>query len=179
MPVPNHAPPKNILITGQPGIGKTTLIIRLADALKHLSPAGFYTREVCEKNIRKGFDLIGLTGEKGRLSHVDFKSPYQIGKYWVDVAGFERFLDRISLKPAALIFIDEIGKMECLSAKFNKMLRKLFDADVPIIATISLKGIGLISELKTRPDVVLFEMTQSNRDGMVKDILSIVEPLIA
>ena len=75
--------------------------------------------------------------------------------------------------------MDEIGKMECLSAKFNKMLRKLFDADVPIIATISLKGIGLISELKTRPDVVLFELTQSNRDRMAKDILSIIEPLAA
>jgi len=31
--------------------------------------------------------------------------------------------------------MDEIGKMECLSAKFNKMLRQLFDADVSIIAT--------------------------------------------
>jgi GTP1/Obg family GTP-binding protein len=37
---------KNILITGIPGIGKTTLIRKIADALRHIHPVGFYTAEI-------------------------------------------------------------------------------------------------------------------------------------
>jgi nucleoside-triphosphatase len=48
---------KNILITGQPGIGKTTFIKKLAGKLKDLHPFGFYTTEIREAGIRKGFEL--------------------------------------------------------------------------------------------------------------------------
>jgi nucleoside-triphosphatase THEP1 len=34
---------KNILITGLPGVGKTTLIKNIVAALKDLRPVGFYT----------------------------------------------------------------------------------------------------------------------------------------
>jgi nucleoside-triphosphatase len=37
---------KNILITGQPGIGKTTLIKKLAEELADLRTVGFYTEEI-------------------------------------------------------------------------------------------------------------------------------------
>ena len=39
---------KNILITGLPGVGKTTLIKKLTEALKDFDPVGFYTEEIRE-----------------------------------------------------------------------------------------------------------------------------------
>ncbi len=45
---------KNLLITGLPGIGKTTLIKKLSEELKVLHPAGFYTEEIREEGQRKG-----------------------------------------------------------------------------------------------------------------------------
>jgi nucleoside-triphosphatase len=164
---------KNILVTGPPRIGKTTLIIKLAEKLKHLSPVGFYTSEVKKNNIRTGFNLVGLDGQKSLLAHVNLSSAYKVGKYRVDVQGFEWFLEQIKLNEAAggLIIIDEIGKMECLSAKFQELIRQLFEADIQIIATISLKGGGLIKELKIRSDVEIFELTRNNRDKVFKDIL--------
>ncbi len=75
----------NILITGIPGVGKTTLIKKLADALKNFHPAGFYTEEIREDGIRKGFALIGCDGRREVLSHTDIKSPYRVGKYKVDL----------------------------------------------------------------------------------------------
>jgi len=164
---------KNILITGLPGVGKTTLIRRLAEELKNFHPAGFYTAEIREGGIRKGFELISLDGKKGLLSHIDIKSPYRVSKYCVDIKGFESFLDSIAfLDPATrLIIIDEIGKMECFSDKFRNLIKEILDSDKLVIATIALKGTGIISDIKKRDDIKLFEITQSNRNSLLSEIL--------
>ena len=163
----------NILITGPPGIGKTTLIKKIYKALQHLQPVGFYTTEIRESGVRKGFELVSLDGKKGLLSHVDIESPYKVGKYGVDVTGFEDFLKHVDfLSPSTgLIIIDEIGKMECFSDTFNTLLQKILGSDTFVIATISHRGGGQIREIKKRKDHTLFEMTQKNRDSLLAEIL--------
>jgi len=168
---------KNLLITGLPGVGKTTLIKKLSEALKNFHPVGFYTEEIREEGVRKGFELISLEGEKTLFSHKDIRSPYQVGQYKVDIKGFEEFLDSISFfNPfSSLIIIDEIGKMECLSDQFKRLLKEILDSGKWVIATIALKGSGLIAEVKERKDVMLFEITRKNRDSLFSEILKEVE----
>jgi nucleoside-triphosphatase len=168
---------KNILITGQPGIGKTTVIKKLCDELKNLHPAGFYTVEIREKGIRKGFELISLSGRKGLLAHTDIKSPQRVGKYGVDIRGFEDFLESIPFlySTTNTIIIDEIGKMECFSKKFKNLINEIMDSDKSIIATISMKGSGIIAEIKKRDDIKLFEITQSNRYNSFSEILKYIK----
>ncbi|MGB7294580.1 MAG: NTPase [Candidatus Aminicenantales bacterium] len=168
---------KNILITGLPGVGKTTLIMRLCDTLKERSVAGFYTSEVRGEGVRKGFSLVSLDGRQSVLSHVETRSSFRVGKYGVDVKGFEDFLDSIDLEGSGvgLIVIDEIGKMECLSENFRRLISRLLDSGKIVIATIALKGEGFISQIKQRPDAQLYEITTKNRDSLVFDILSRVE----
>lgn len=158
-------------------MGKTTLIKKLSESLKRFHPVGFYTEEIREKGERKGFELISLDGNKGLLSHKDKKSPYKVGSYRVDVNGFEDFLDLISLfNPLTrLIIIDEIGKMECLSDQFKKLLKEILDSEKWVIATIALKGSGLIAETKGRNDVEVFEITKKNRDILFQEVLSSME----
>jgi len=170
---------KNILITGLPGVGKTTLIKNLAEALKPLHPVGFLTAEIREGGMRKGFELISLDGRKELLSHTDIRSPHRVGRYKVDVKGFEDFLDTLpSLYPStSLVLIDEIGKMECLSDRFKTWLQNCLDSEKWVIATIALKGTGFIEAVKKRQDVRLFEMTQRNRDSLLSDILKEVKHL--
>jgi len=165
---------KNILLTGLPGVGKTTLIRRLSEELKNLHPAGFYTEEIREEGFRKGFELISLDGKRGLLSHVEIKSPYRVGKYRVDVKGFEGFLDSIAFfaPETKLIIIDEIGKMECLSLEFKRLIKEILNSEEMIIATIAFKGSGLIEEIKKRNDVRLFEITEKNRDSLLSEIFS-------
>ena len=52
------------LLTGTPGVGKTTLIRRLAARLHTESMAGFTTREIRCGKKRCGFELLGLDGEE-------------------------------------------------------------------------------------------------------------------
>lgn len=164
---------KNILLTGLPGVGKTTLIKKLSKELSGLHSVGFYTEEIREGGVRKGFDLISLDGKRGLLSHIETNSPYRVGKYGVDVKGFENFLEGIAFSTPAtsLIIIDEIGKMECLSPEFRRIIKEILSSEKMLIATVALKGGGLIEEIKRRDDVMLFEITQKNRDSLLGEIL--------
>ena len=167
----------NILITGLPGSGKTTLIRKIAGVLKSHRPTGFYTAEIRKDGLRKGFELVSLTGERRLLSHIDIKSHNSVGKYRVDLDGFEAFLDCIDFKnPASgLIIIDEIGKMECLSKKFIRLVENLLDSPVPVIAVVAMKGGGYPDTVKTRPDITLIELTRRNRDTLPGEILSLIQ----
>lgn len=167
---------KNILVTGLPGVGKTTLIKKISGELRNLHPVGFYTAEIREKGVRKGFELISFDGRRGMLSHTEIKSPHRVGKYGVDIKGFEDLLESIPfLDPATnLIVIDEIGKMECLSRKFIGLIKDILDLEKQVIATIALKGTGLIEEIKKRDDIRLIEITQSNRESLVSEVLKLL-----
>jgi len=168
---------KNILITGLPSVGKTTLIRKLAEALKSFHPVGFYTEEIREGGGRKGFELISLEGKRGLLSHKQIESPYRVGQYRVDVKGFEDFLGSISFLNALthFIIIDEIGKMECFSNQFKKLLEEILDSEKWVIATIALRGSGPIEKMKKRKDIRLFEITRKSRDALFSKILNEVK----
>jgi nucleoside-triphosphatase len=168
---------KNILITGPPGIGKTTIMKKIAQMLKDSGPAGFYTAEIREGGVRHGFELVGLNGRKGILSHIDIKGPHHVGRYGVDIKGFEIFLDALMLTDPSvtLVMIDEIGKMECLSQRFRTVVGTVLGSEKTVIATIALKGPGFIAEVKGRDDAMLFEMTLENRDSLAEEILRYVK----
>jgi len=165
---------KNILITGAPGIGKTILIINILNAVKHTGPVGFYTEEIREQGIRKGFSLISTSGNRSTLAHVNIRSRFKVGKYGVDIAGFEALIEQLPFfdDNAGMIVIDEIGKMECFSTKFMQLIRTILDSDKLFIATVALKGEGLITKVKKRSDIELFEITRDNRNELLQKIMN-------
>jgi nucleoside-triphosphatase len=166
-----------ILLTGPPGCGKTTAVMGIVANLSHKTATGFYTQEIRQGNVRKGFRWNCLDGTSGILAHVDIKSSFKVGRYGVDVAGFEDSVVPI-LDPqqtdAELFVIDEIGKMECLSGKFVVAVRRLFASGKSVLATVSRKGSGLISEVKSYPSTRIFELTRENHDKIIAEVLQIL-----
>jgi len=165
---------KNLLITGNPGIGKTTILVWLARALSDHRPAGFVTHEIRENGIRQGFLLVSCSGKKRILAHTDIQSPVRLGKYGIDLEGFECFLEEISLeeKEPNLVIIDEIGKMECFSTLFRELVLSLLASKRPVIATIAKRGIPFMEMIKMRPDVKLIEITMQSRNSIRDDLLN-------
>jgi nucleoside-triphosphatase len=162
----------NWLLTGRPGVGKTTLVRRVLQQLAHLPAAGFYTQEIRSDGRRVGFRVVTLSGEEGTLAHVEIQSDRRVGRYGVDVVAFERAA-LPSLEPAtgaALVVVDEIGKMECFSRAFREAVVRALGAETPVLATIARRGDRFIEGLKAREDVTLVEVARGNRDRLVDEL---------
>jgi nucleoside-triphosphatase len=169
----------NILLTGHPGVGKTTIIMKLIEKLK-IPAGGFYTEEIRENNLRMGFAVATLSGFKGVLAHRNFKSRYKVGQYGVGVYTLNRIGVKeiqMCLMEKKLIVIDEIGKMELLSPQFQSVVEKALDADNPVLGTVTLARHPFVQKIAERSDVRITEVTKENRDQVFKALLKDMKKL--
>jgi nucleoside-triphosphatase len=163
-----------LLLTGLPGVGKTTLVRRVAARLDDLRVAGFTTEEIREGGRRLGFRIVDFEGRGRIMAHVDLPGPARVGRYGVDVLAIED-VAAASLAPDAavdLYVVDEIGKMECLSDGFVTAMRALLRSDRRLLATIARKGGGFIAEVKRRGDAELWEVTARSRELLPEGVLA-------
>jgi nucleoside-triphosphatase len=162
----------HLLITAVPGAGKTTAIRRLAEQVD--AWCGFYTEEIRRSGERQGFRLIAHDGTETVIAHVNLPKAARVGKYGVDVEAMDRAAKE-ALAPrrgVKLYLVDEIGKMECLSAVFISRLRAILDGRATVVATVAQRGEGFIAAVKRRRDCELWTLDRANRDTMPQRILN-------
>ncbi|MGC9530459.1 MAG: NTPase [Candidatus Bipolaricaulaceae bacterium] len=110
-----------IAITGQPGVGKTTLVQQVL-AQVPLQAGGMITREIRKVGRRVGFAVIDVaTGREGVLAHVHQTEGPRVGRYRVNLADLEGIgvaaVDR-AIATCPLVVVDEVAPMELKSARF-------------------------------------------------------------
>jgi nucleoside-triphosphatase len=163
----------NLLLTGKPGCGKTTLVCRVLERLGNRRPAGFYTREIRRRGRRLGFEAVGLGGTSTVLAHVEHRTGVRVGRYGVDLRGFEPLVRRELSRPPGevdLFVIDEIGPMECHSRLFVQCATNVLDGAAPVLASIASAGGGFMAEVRSRPDVELLTVSVANRDELAEAV---------
>ena len=165
---------KNLLLTGPPSCGKTTAVLRLVERLAGLRVAGLYTEELREQGRRVGFEVFGIsTGKHARLAHVRSPPRHRVGRYGIEPLNLAWMVEAELERPAGtvdLFVIDEVGKMELLCPEFVRAVPRLLDGPAPVLATVALRGGGLIAEVKARADVRLVEVTDANREGLPAEL---------
>jgi nucleoside-triphosphatase len=177
--------PLRILLTGLPGSGKTTVILRTLRLLSQPA-AGFYTEEVRGRGGggRLGFDVVALDDRRGPLARVGGTGP-RVGKYAVDLESFEevgvRALRAGLREPHQLLVLDELGKMEFLSAAFIILLERAFQSPNPMLGTILYPRHLLGDHFREAPGVELIQVTTRNRDALPMELArrfsaTVVEP---
>lgn len=165
-----------ILLTGRPGVGKSTIIKAVASCLGH-RVGGFYTREVRVAGQRTGFELVTLAGETDLLATksaaITFPTEVPFGKYRVNLAAIDR-LAVPSLWQAVtqeqIVVIDEIGPMELLSETFCQAVQELLDTPVVILGTIVERPHSFADLVKQHPRVQLKLVTLANRDQLPEQL---------
>jgi nucleoside-triphosphatase len=170
---------KNILLTGAPSSGKTTVIKKIVQKLDYPT-IGFYTEEEWLDGRRVGFVMKTLDGKRAYLAHQDIKSDFHIRRYGVSIENIEA-VAAPSIYPQdqnCIIILDEIGKMECFSEAFKQTVIRVLEAPNIIIGTITLGGDDFIIAIKKRDDVEILEVHADNRDTMPGVILKKITDLL-
>lgn len=164
-----------LLLTGPPGIGKTTVIQKVLSGIT-IGAGGFYTHEIRKGRSRVGFSLKTLEGEEGMLAHIDNRGEYRVGRYGVDVDRFEAIvlpsLER-ALQEKELIVIDEIGTMELFSQAFQDMVLRVLDQDERHVLGVIHQGKEpFATSVKRRGDLEVIALSHANRNDLPPQIIA-------
>lgn len=171
---------KIYLVTGPPGVGKSTVVSKVVRRLKSAGVivGGCTTSEVRSGGARTGFGVTDLTsGRTGVLASVDSKFGPRVGRYRVNLSDLAS-VGAAGLEAAAadseLIVIDEVGPMELVSPDFRRAVRGCVASGKPILAVVHERlEDDLLAELRAAAEQV-FPLTVENRDDAIDSLASVL-----
>jgi nucleoside-triphosphatase len=157
-----------IAVTGRPGIGKTTLCMKVFKSLDGVE--GFVTLEVREKDRRIGFKLHDLkSGEELWLAKVGEGYP-KVGKYVVFLESIDRFAERLRGYNGNLVIVDEVGPMELKSDAFVKAMEELVESPKNLLVTVHYRSRHPLVE-RIKREFELYVIDERNRDEVAEEII--------
>ncbi|RMH79969.1 MAG: NTPase [Acidobacteria bacterium] len=170
-----------ILITGEPGIGKTAVVKRILKELGKKA-VGFWTEEVRDPKTGKriGFKVISTEGKSAIFASKTFTSKHLVGSYGVNVKRFEEValpvLKRALEEKEKVVVIDEVGKMELFSKTFMELAQELLhNPKYRVIATIPIRDVHpIVADIRRMRGVVLLEVTKENRDILHEIVIELI-----
>ncbi|MEM2025741.1 MAG: NTPase [Desulfurococcaceae archaeon] len=166
-----------VVITGRPGVGKSTIFKSLVFALKEkgYKVGGIIAPEHRENNVRVGFKVVDLlTGEEAWLARRNWASSVRVGVYGVLMHEADELVRKAltgALSGAEIVAVDEVGPMELKLPSFKPLLLRVLEADKPAIFVvhINMSDSDILSRLKGAKKIVL---TLDNREYYTKALLS-------
>jgi nucleoside-triphosphatase len=172
-----------ILLTGQPGVGKTTCVLKVVQSLRErgIQVAGFYTQEVRVKGSRIGFKLVDVhSGRQGWLAKTNGEAGPRIGKYRVVLGDLNEIgvgsLRRALTDPnVQVIVVDEVGPMEIVSDAFQKTVEEVTSGGNVFLFTVHWRMVDQFAvKAREKSPLTLIYLTPTNRDAAPSRILNVI-----
>lgn len=168
--------PGHILICGEVGAGKSTLISRL---LAHNTRPvyGFVTKRLEEDE--NGFHPIYIypAGAKARMrepSNLIGTCDRRIHNINLDV--FNTLgAEYLKAAPNGLIVMDELGFMEANAEAFVRSVFGALDGDIPVIAAVKARfDVPFLNDVRAHPKGRLYTITKENRADLFLALLPVI-----
>lgn len=162
---------KHILITGERGTGKSSLISRLA-ALSDRPLTGFRTRRMPEDadglypvNIYPAAGGAGVCVGRCRQKMIEtFPEVF-------DTAGCEY----LKCVPGGLVLMDELGLLESGALRFQRAVFDALDGELPVLAAVKARRSPFLDAVRAHPGAIVFELTVDTREALFEELRPIVE----
>lgn len=170
---------KNIFLTGEVGVGKSTVISKVLSLLPQVICGGF--RTVSEMPIIGG-NLLEVYIEKAweqtphdaehmvgtRLGHGRFTSYQQT----FDTVGTPILF--ATPANATLILMDELGMMEDNATLFRQAVMNALDGELPVLGVIKPKHTDFLDAIRAHESSEIIEVTLDNRDELPAHIAGLL-----
>jgi nucleoside-triphosphatase len=177
----------NIFLTGDVGIGKSTVLNKTLALLPPMVCGGF--RTVSRTPITRGaqYDVF-IESTRGNTPR---DAAHLVGTRWGDGrnTSYPEAFDTagaviVTALPAAaeLIIMDELGFMESDAEVFRRAVMNALDGALPVLGVIKPRRSDFLDGIRAHPRSQIFEVTAENRDALyirVAQMLSDVLPKAA
>jgi nucleoside-triphosphatase len=166
-----------LVVTGAPGVGKTTLMTRLIERLRArgVRVGGIISYEKRHLGRRVGFEILALSsGERGMLATESHGLGPRVGRYVVNLETLARVAAPSileAIRSADVIVVDEVGPMELFSPEFRRAVEACLESD---------KTLLMVVHERSRDPLVRRIREEAGGDVVVVDAESrdsLVEPL--
>jgi len=162
--------PHRIAVTGSPGVGKSTVVEKVAAVMK-CRVGGVLARDKRFNGRRIGFELLDIaSGDVGVLADETGNGP-QLGKYRVHLDSLEK-IGAMAVQNAIqcdLIVVDEVGPMELSSRSFISAVENAIASQKPMLIVLHEWSNHPLAK-KIRRTFQVISVTRENRDMLVKEI---------
>lgn len=160
----------HVLIAGDPGTGKSTLIQKVLTQL-NAETVGFQTKK----------DTAVLDPHRGSpiyLSPVGYEVKEKLFVGWSLIRDrksaapiFNQIAPLLLLPPpkGAVILMDELGILESEAAEFQRAVLTLLDGTIPVIAAVKPKDTAFLRQVRSHPNCRVFYLTEENRDALTEE----------
>jgi len=162
-----------IFITGESGVGKTTLIKEVSDILikREFKISGFITTDLTSEGKRIGFNIIDINTKEERIfASKNIKTDFKFGSYYLNIKNLDEILNKVLKRNYDILIIDEIGKMEFYSDNFKEKIDNLIKSETKILATLHR---DFVEKYKRYGNIFL--LTKGNSEKIKNEILKLIE----
>jgi len=131
----------NIILTGKPGIGKSTAIATYIKSFGSNALWMLTTEVLGQSGQRVGFKSATSTGHKRLVSHKsDIHSDVMIGSNYVDTVALHEIVsiinDEVQNSNPDMIILDEIGPIQLSDITFIKVFDTIFESNINLLASM-------------------------------------------
>lgn len=170
----------NLFLTGEIGIGKSTILKNALNELKelNLSIGGYTTRRVYEGYFRR-FMVKPLYGDSEEYTIIRGDSRDRSKEIFIEAfqTNLISILDK-SLRYSDLIVLDELGCAENDIDIFTSKVFELLDSSKIIFGVLKDADCTFLNNIRNRADVKVIRVNKNNRNYILKDVVEILRSFI-